>query len=338
MAIGRVSWLAMVMVLLAAGAVGAEDKLAPWIGRIDAVVAKGPYKADWQSLKAHQDAEWFRDAKFGIYTHWGPVTVGAEHMSHERGEWYGRQMYLPNEPAFQAHRQRFGEQNKVGYKDIIPLFKAEKFDADAWAKLFAKSGAKFAGPVAAHHDNFANWDSQVTRWNSQAMGPKRDLTGELARAIRKQGLRFFTSFHHGWAWKYFEPADKFDAADPQWADLYGEPHKPKTPPSRRYLDQWLAMVFEVVEKYQPDLIWFDFELGTTIPDPYRRQMFAAVYDWSEQHGRQISVAHKFRNIHAWTGILDFERGREDQITPYPWLTDTSVGPWFHHESLRISLA
>jgi alpha-L-fucosidase len=248
-------------------------------------------------------------------------------------EWYARQLYLPDHPAFAYHRQRFGDQKTVGYKDVISHFKAEKFNADEWADLFARAGARFAGPVAMHHDQFANWDSAITRWNSKATGPHRDLTGELGKAIRARGMKFLTTFHHGFAWRYYEPAFAFDAADPQFSDLYGEPHKAGAPPSRRFLDTWLALVDEVLVKYQPDLIWFDFELGTVITPDYQRRMFATAYNWAEENHRTIGVAHKHREIHEHTGILDFERGREDRLTPYPWLTDTSIGPWFHHEAL-----
>ena len=191
--------------------------------RINETVAKGPFKSDWNSLKAHKDPEWFRDAKFGIYTHWGPITVATEPAPSDM-EWYGRQLYETNHPAFKYHQQKFGNQKTVGYKDVIPHFTAEKFNAEEWAELFARSGAKFAGPVAIHHDNFANWDSSLTRWNSMTLGPHRDITGELEKALRKRGLKFFTSFHHGFAWEYFEPAFAFDAADSQWSDLYTEPH------------------------------------------------------------------------------------------------------------------
>lgn len=244
-----------------------------------------PYEPTWESLQKHEDPEWFRDAKFGIYTHWGPITAATDGAPADM-EWYGRQLYDPKHKAFQYHREKFGDQKTVGYKDVIPRFTAERFDPEAWADLFARAGARFAGPVAVHHDNFAMWDSAVTRWNSRAMGPKRDITGELAKAIRAKGLKFLTTFHHGFAWRYFEPAYAYDAADPKDADLYGEPHAPKAPPSPRFLDTWLAMVNEVLRKYEPDLIWFDFE-----------------------------------------------RGREDRLTDYPWLTDTAVGPWFHHECL-----
>jgi alpha-L-fucosidase len=291
----------------------------------------GPYRPDWESLKTHRDPEWFREAKFGIYTHWGPVTVGAEDCP-AGGQWYGREMYDPKSPVFAYHKQRFGEQNKVGYKDIIPRFKAERFDAEAWAELFARSGAKFAGPVAVHHDNFAMWDSAVTPWNSVKMGPRRDITGELAKAVKRRGLKFLTTFHHGFAWRYFEPAFAFDAADPRYALLYTEVHKPGAPPSKAYLDRWLGMVNEVVAKYQPDMIWFDFELMAVIPEDYRRQMFADYYNWAARNRRESLVAHKFPEIQKHTGVLDFERGREDRLAPYPWLTDTALAEWFNNKA------
>ena len=288
-----------------------------------------PYKPEWDSLSKHRDPEWFADAKFGIYTHWGPVTVGCEDSG---GQWYGSEMYNPGSSVFKFHRERFGDQKTFGYKDVIPLFKAEKFDPEKWADLFARAGARFAGPVAVHHDNFAMWDSDVTPWNAVKMGPKRDITGELAKAYRKRGLKFLTTFHHGFAWKYFEGAFKYDGNDPKYTQLYGEPHSSDAPPTKRYLDQWLGMVKEVLDKYQPDMIWFDFELGTVIPPDYRKRMFADYYSWAARNGKESAVAHKHREIHQYTGVLDFERGREDKLTSYVWLTDTALGPWFNHKS------
>jgi len=288
----------------------------------------GPFKPEWESLKAHQNPEWFRDAKLGIYTHWGPVTVGCEDAP-KGGEWYGMQMYERKNPIFEWHRKKFGDQKDFGYKKVIPLFTAEKFNPDEWADLFVKAGAKFAGPVAVHHDNFALWDSAVTPWNSVKMGPKRDITGELANAYKARGLKFTPTFHHGFAWRYFEPAFAFDAADGSDFLLYTEPHAPKAPPSKRFQEQWLAMVMEAVEKYEPDMIWFDFELNQVIQPEFQRRMFADYYNWAASKGKESAVAHKFRNIHQYTGILDFERGREDKLVPYPWLTDTSLGPWYN---------
>ena len=305
-----------------------ERNLAGTTAAIDSLISGGPFQADWASLHTHTDPEWFRDAKFGIYTHWGPVTVGSS-FSPGDAEWYGNQMYKPDHPAFKYHQQTFGDQHQVGFKDIIPRFTGEKFDAENWADIFARAGAKFAGPVAAHHDNFALWNSALTRWNSVAMGPHRDIVGELATAYRKRGLRFVTTFHHGYAWRYYEPAFAYDAADPQYSDLYTEPHKPGAPPSKHYQDKWLAEVYEVLENYHPDLIYFDFEFKAVITPEYEQKLFATAYDWAARHHREIGVTQKDRGIHQHTGILDFERGREDRITPYPWLDDTALGSWFY---------
>ena len=314
--------------LLAAAVVAGSALMAP---------AAEPYEPTWESLKKHKDPAWFADAKFGIYTHWGPVTVGCEDCP-RGGQWYGSEMYKSNSPVFQFHRERFGDQAKVGYKDIIPLFKAEKFNAEAWADLFVRSGARFAGPVAVHHDNFAMWDSAVTPWNAKQMGPKRDITGELEKAIRARGMKFLTTFHHGFAWRYFETGLECDTGDATYEQLYGGARKRGDPPSTRYLDQWLAMVNEVLGKYQPDLIWFDFELQEVIPQEYQRRMFADYYTWGVRAGKETGVAMKHREIHQYTGILDFERGREDKLTPYVWLTDTACGPWFNQKSAEYRTA
>ena len=299
---------------------------------IESLLAAGPFKPNWDSLHAHQDAEWFRDAKFGIYSHWGPVTVGS---SFSGAEWYGNSMYKPDNPAFAYHKKTFGDQNSVGYKDIVPKFTGEHFDANRWAEVVAESGARFAGPVAMHHDNFALWNSSLTRWNAVAMGPHRDIVGELAQAYRRKGLKFITSFHHGYAWRYFEPSFAFDGANPDYADLYTEVHAPKAPPSKHFQDLWLAKVYEVLNLYQPDLIYFDFEFSAVITPEYQQRLFATAYDWAARTGRSISVTQKDRAIHEHTGILDFERGREDVITSYPWLDDTAIGPWFYVAAAKL---
>lgn len=301
---------------------------------ITSTLAAGPFKPEWASLKTHQDPDWFRDAKLGIYTHWGPVTVGAEDGP-DGVQWYGNSMYKTNSPTFKYHQQKFGDQHQVGYKDIIPKFTAEKFDPEEWASLFAYAGAKFAGPVAVHHDNFAMWDSQITPWNSVATGPHRDVTGELAKAIRAHGMKFITTFHHGYAWRYYEPSFAFDGRDPRYTALYTEPHAPGAPPTKYFQDTWLAMVQEVLTDYQPDLIWFDFEFFAVITPEYQQRLFATAYNWAAQNDRTIGVCQKSQAIHEQTGILDFERGREDRLVPYPWLTDTAVGPWFYQKSEKL---
>ena len=316
-------------------ALALEDKnLIRMTSEIDSLLEAGRFKPDWDSLHAHQDADWFRDAKFGIYSHWGPVTVGSSYSPGD-AEWYGNQMYNPDHPAFQYHQQTFGDQHKVGYKDIIPRFTGKHFDAHHWADIVARSGAKFAGPVAMHHDNFALWNSSLTRWNAVNMGPHRDIVGELAAAYRARGLRFITSFHHGFAWRYFEPSFAYDGAHPENADLYTELHEPNAPPSRQFQDRWLAEVYEVLERYQPELIYFDFEFFAVITPEYQQRLFATAYNWAVKNHRTISVTQKDRKIGEHTGILDFERGREESITPYPWLTDTAIGPWFYVADYKL---
>lgn len=292
------------------------------------------YTADWASLARHRDPEWLADAKFGIYTHWGPVTLGMKDAPHAYG-WYARNLYKEQLAEFAFHRETWGDQKEFGFKDLIPLFTAPDFDAGEWADLFKKSGARFAGPVAVHHDNFCLWDSEVTRWNSMDMGPKRDITGELEKAIRERGMKFITTFHHPFTWSFLKDAVKYDGADPQYADLYGPPGEIRQgPPTEEYGKGVVAKVDEVVEKYRPDLIWFDFGFGRTLPEPFRKEIFAKYYDWAEKDGREVGLIHKHWEIHQHSGIVDFERGRVDFMTDFTWMTDSSTGPWFHNKNSK----
>lgn len=297
---------------------------------------EGPYKPDWESLKKHKDPEWFRDAKFGIYTHWGVYSVPAF-----GNEWYPHWMYVDQANGqrgnyYQYHKEKFGDPKQFGYKDFIPMFKAEKFNADKWAELFQKSGAQFAGPVAEHHDGFSMWDSALTKWDAKDMGPKRDIVGELEEAIRKQGMKFITSFHHARKWWYYEssytPDKRYDTQDPKYAGLYPEPHEPEAPPTKAYMEEWKAKVIEVIDKYQPDLIWFDGDLAgekywrSAAKDfeQYKKEFLAYYYNKAEQWGRQVGVTYKHKDFPEGTAVLDIERGRMAELTDYIWLTDTAV--------------
>ena len=211
------------------------------------------YEPTWESLIQHPEADWFKDAKFGIYFHWGVYSVPAF-----SNEWYPRNMYIEKNPTFKHHKETWGDQNEFGYKDFIPMFRAENFDADEWVDLFVKAGAKFVGPVAEHHDGFAMWDSKLTDWDAKDMGPKRDISGELAEAVRKRGLKFMMSFHHARKWRHFQYAYNYDAKDPRYAGLYGTPHHESQEESQAYLESWLGKLIECVDKYQPDYMWFDF--------------------------------------------------------------------------------
>lgn len=313
----------------------------------------GPFSPTVASLTQHQTPDWFRDAKFGIYTHWGPVAVATARQPAGKSDcWYGRYMYtpglsgpqapgrIPSRSTFEDHRKNFGDQSQFGFKDIIPLFKAERFNADEWADLFIQSGAKFAGPVVIHHDNFAMWDSEVTRWNAAKMGPKRDITGELEQAIRKRGLKFVTAMHHAMTWYFYEPAFAYDAKDPQYSDLYGDPHPLAdkdlskdwcqvtwVKPSDRFVREWLAKTMEVVDKYKPDLLWHDAAMDQ-IPEQTRLAMATYFYNRAAEEKREVVLTYKGNDMPKGTAVLDFERSAAAEVLPMPWLTDTSLGRYF----------
>ena len=176
----------LAIMLVAAGCTSAP-------GERESQVAPTPaFEPDWGSLSQHEAApEWFRDAKLGIYFHWGVYSVPAYST-----EWYPRLMHLPGHPVWKHHLATYGHPSEFGYHDFVPKFTAEHFDPEEWADLFQQTGARFAGPVAEHHDGFSMWASEVTPWNVGSRGPKRDITGELAASLRKRGMKLITTFHH----------------------------------------------------------------------------------------------------------------------------------------------
>jgi alpha-L-fucosidase len=288
--------------------------------------AAGAYQPTWESLTKHPDPEWFDEAKFGIYFHWGVYSVPAYGT-----EWYSRNMYQKGSRENRHHLATYGPLSKFGYKDFIPMFTAEKFDPDEWAELFEKAGAKFAGPVAEHADGFAMWDSRLTKWNAARMGPRRDIVGEMARAVRKRGLKFIATFHHQWLWGWYPTYDKdVDASMPACSGLYGPAapasafHPRNDPkPSRQFCELWEAKVKEVIDKYQPDLLWFDSRM-TIIDDACRKDLLAYYYNRARQWGRQVGVTYKDRDLPPGAGMVDLERGRMAAATPYKWLNDDSI--------------
>ena len=299
------------------------------------------YKPTWNSLKKHRTPEWLDDAKYGIYFHWGIYSVPECGIN---GSWYGQNMYLKDTKQYKHHVKNFGDPSEFGYKDLIPLFTAEKFDPDNWAKLFKEAGAKFAGPVCIHHDGFAMWNSRLTKWNAFNMGPKRDIVGEMEQAIRKQGLRFMVAFHHAENhWFFPHWFEEYDTSNPEYSGLYGPIHDqdadPKrkllrrwhlqAKPSKEYLDDWKAKIIEVIDNYKPDLIWFDFGLGK-IPDKYKKEMLAYYFNKAEGWGTEVEVTIKNNNIPPSIGIIDYELGRSEKLTHYKWITDSTVddqGAW-----------
>lgn len=315
---------------------------------MEEVISSGPFEENWESLVKHEDPEWFRDAKFGIYTHWGVYSVPA--WGHE---WYPRKMYIEKKfrrgNYFKYHTEKWGDPAEFGYSDFVPLFTAEKFDAEEWAALFKQAGAQFAGPVAEHHDGFAMWDSDLTEWDAMDKGPKRDVVGELARAIRAQDIKFMASLHHARKWWYFEDSfredHRFDTQNPDLAGPYGmfpPIHEAGDAPTPAYMKAWEEKTIEVVDKYHPDLLWFDSglervkfwrEARDDFQD-YKKRFLAYYYNDAAQRGQDVGVAYKHDDFPAGAGILDFERGRMDSLAPFPWLTDTSIDnvSWSHVEN------
>jgi alpha-L-fucosidase len=300
------------------------------------------YEASWESLSKYDEAaEWFKDAKFGIYAHWGVLSVPAY-----ANDWYPRNMHIEGTDENKHHVETYGEPSKFGYHDFVPKFKAEKFDADVWADLFEKSGAKFAGIVAEHHDGWSNWRSKINPWNSVDMGPHRDILGELEKAIHGRGLKFVTSFHKARNLQIFQ-SDSI-----RWLDNISYfPYNPKMPtssndslisiiygniPKTQFYKNWLGELKEVIDKYNPDLIYFDSKLDK-LPDTLKQQFVAHYFNHSVSKNKQVVITHKEGELPKSVSLEDFEKGRMNKITEEFWLTDetVSIGSWSYTNTLGL---
>jgi alpha-L-fucosidase len=299
-----------------------NQRIADSMARVDQTVAQGPFQANWQSLDAYQVPDWYRDAKFGIFIHWGVYSVPAFDS-----EWYPRNMYLPKEAAFKHHIATFGPQSKFGYKDFIPRFTAEHFDARHWAEVFRKSGAKYVVPVAEHHDGFPMYDCSFTDWSAAKMGPKRDIVGELAAAVRAEGLHLGASSHRAEHWWFYNGGMSFDSdvKDPRYAAFYGPAKPDKTQPDEAYLNDWLARTTEIVDKYQPELVWFDWWIEQPVFQPYLQKFAAFYYNRGAEWKRGVAINYKHKSFPERAAVLDIERGQLDKLRPIFWQTDTSIG-------------
>jgi len=288
---------------------------------ISPAIPEGPFQPTWASLEQYQAPQWYQDAKFGIFIHWGLYAVPAF-----GNEWYPRNMYQVGSPEYEYHRATFGDQTKFGYKDFIPMFKAERFDPDAWAELFRRAGAKFVVPVAEHHDGFAMYDCSYSDWTAAKMGPKRDLIGELAAAVRRQWLVFGLSSHRAEHWWFMDGGMEFpsDVQDGRYAAFYGPAQPRTTQPHEQYLEDWLARTCELVDKYQPQLVWFDWWIETPVFEPYLRRFAAYYYNRGAQWGRGVAINYKHQAFPDRAAVYDVERGQLTDIRPLFWQTDTAV--------------
>ncbi|HKM80289.1 MAG TPA: alpha-L-fucosidase [Candidatus Acidoferrum sp.] len=298
---------------------------------VDRIVNAGPYRPDWESLRQYETPDWYKDAKFGIFIHWGVYSVPAF-----GSEWYPRMMYQEGSDEYKHHLATYGPPSTFGYKDFIPRFKAEHFDPVQWAELFKASGAKYVVPVFEHHDGFAMYDSGLSDWTVAKMGPHRDMYGELAKALRERGLRLGASSHRIEHNFFLEGGRKIDSDvnDPRYLAFYGPAHtwldghktmlQDWTYLSNEYLDDWLARGVEIVEKYEPDIIYFDWWIGQ--PDARRHvAKFASFYyNHAASQGKVPVINYKDSALEEHSAVLDIERGQLSGIRPLYWQTDTSI--------------
>jgi alpha-L-fucosidase len=321
-------------------------KLQRRLTTVDREVRRGQFRATWDSLGRYRVPEWYRDAKFGIFIHWGVYSVPAFD-----NEWYSRNMYVQGTAAFEHHVATYGRQSMFGYKDFIPLFTAGKFDPDAWVSFFQRAGAKYIVPVAEHCDGFPMYASDFTAWNASLMGPRRDVVAEIARAARRHGLHFGVSSHRAEHWWWYHDGTKFDSDvnDPKYSALYG-PAAPRKlpwdtsgqapdpnhlecwlPPDKPFLDDWTARSTELVDKYQPELLYFDWWIGQPAFQPYLKRVAAYYYDRAEEWNRGVVLTYKVQAFPENAAVLDIERAKMDLLRLLPWQTDTSVSvkSWGH---------
>ena len=311
-------------------------------------IESGPFQATRDSLKGYRVPDWFRDAKFGIWAHWGPQSAP------EQGDWYARNMYIEGNPQYKWHQQNFGHQSKVGFKDVIATFKGEKFDPEHLMDLYKNAGAKYFVSMGVHHDNFDMWNSRHTRWNAANMGPKKDVVGLFRQAALKRGMKFGVSEHLWISYKWFgtsHDSDKageyagvgYDGNDPANFDLYHD--LPKDYPARFSWDDaqipatwkqhWFDRIKDLVDNYQPDLLYTD---GALPFEEYGLHLVAHLYNANaRRHGGKVEAVYNSKrpeDCAEGTCVLDFERGLADAIAPNPWQTDTCVGDWHYKRDVK----
>ena len=307
-----------------------EDAETKILEYVDQVIAKGPYDADWASLAKAPEPDWFRKRRLGIFIHWGIYSVPAF-----SNEWYSREMYMPGTRAYEHHLATYGPLNQFGYKDFIPMFTGERFDAAEWMHLFRDAGAGYVFPVAEHHDGFQMYESELSEWNAAEKGPRRDVLGELKAAAEADGLLFCTSSHRAEHWFFMGPGkecssdireplrkgDFYWPSMPEGAmdDLFSEPY-----PDREFLDDWLARTAEIIIRYRPRLLYFDWWIQHEAFKPYLKKLLAFYYNLGAMEGKPVRVCYKHDAIPFGIGIPEVERGGFSEAKPFLWQTDTAV--------------
>ncbi|MAE68150.1 MAG: alpha-L-fucosidase [Phycisphaeraceae bacterium] len=302
---------------------------APTLEQIEQRIAQGPFAPSWDSLESYTVPDWYVNGKFGIFIHWGVYAVPAFD-----NEWYPHQMYLVGNKVYEHHRAKYGPQDKFGYKDFIPQFRAEHFDPVGWAKLFREAGARFVMPVAEHHDGFQMYASSLSRWNAAEMGPKRDVLADLADAVRAEDMVLGVSSHRAEHWWYMNGGNNFesDVQDPEYADLYGPAsgtRRPSdwhcdNPPDEAFCRDWLLRCCEFIETYRPQMVFFDWWIQHMAFKPWLKKFAAYYYNSGAQWNLGVAINSKWDAYPAGTSVLDIERGQVERIHGLFWQSDTSV--------------
>lgn len=313
-----------------------------YLAQIEQVNANGPYQDTWESLSQFELPKWFQKAKFGIFIHWGLYSIPAFN-----NEWYSRNMYIQGTEEYEHHIKTYGPHKEFGYKDFIPMFTAPAFHPEEWANLFVNAGAKYVFPVAEHHDGFQMYKSDLSKWNSVEMGPKRDILGELKDSFENKGLTFCTSSHRVEHWWFMSNGKKFDSdiKDPMNDTDFYWPSMPEpedqhslysTPyPTEEFMEDWMARTAELIDLYQPKILYFDWWIQHESVKPYLRKISAYYYNRGSEWGFPTAICFKHDAMMFGTGIVDVERGKFPEAKPYYWQTDTAVArnSWCHTTSL-----
>ncbi|WP_297086609.1 alpha-L-fucosidase [uncultured Draconibacterium sp.] len=299
--------------------------------------AQKKYDPTWESLLQYEIPQWYKDAKFGIFIHWGPTTVPAN-----GAEWYGFHMWNEGEvdalgnpakqpsSAYKYHVENFGKPEDYGYTKFIPEFKAEDFNAKEWIDLFVEAGAKYVVPVGEHCDGFAMYNSKITRWNAVNMGPKTDIVGELFSEARKQGLKVGTSSHYAYGWHWWTYKDKFETTDPELEDFYWKAHDRWEPATKEWVENWYNRTMDMMESYQPDLLWFDLGFCEPAYEEARKKILANYYNQGLKNNQEVVLNYKnikWKPVPDGAAVLDLESGKLDRIRSEVWQTDMSLGGW-----------
>lgn len=291
------------------------------LAAVEAVIGQGPFEDGWESLSRYQPPRWYLDAKFGIFVHWGVYAVPAF-----GSEWYSRAMYLKGTPEYDHHIATYGNQNAFGYKDFIPSFTMEDFNPDEWVALFRRAGAQFVVPVAEHHDGFAMYETARSRWKATSMGPRRDVLGDLLDSTRDAWMVAGASSHRAEHWFFMNGGARFDSdvLDPEFWDFYGPAQREETAPNEQFLEDWLLRTVEVIDRYRPQVLWFDWWIEQPAFEPYVRKLAAYYYNRAAEWGREVVINYKWTAFAEGSAVYDVERGSVAGIRPQVWQNDTSV--------------